>query len=193
MTDVGEIVRLQVQTAELKVGPLGRRRYEPAPIRVAESLYLDEGGVEGRDARGMILSDVHHHDHPAGKNPRYRHGVSLLFTSQYSVMRGRFGEHVIDGVAGENILVDTERMIMPEDIEGGIIIEAGDGERQLSLVKPVEPCVEFTRYCLRRAPEEHADPELNEAILFLRGRRGYYMAYDGPPVTLRAGDRVRLG
>lgn len=190
---LGEIVRLQVQTAELKTGPLGRRTYDPSPIRTSETLYLTEDGVEGLDASGFVLSDVHNRLHPSGKNRDGVHGVSILFTSHYRRIRDRFGPHVVDGNAGESILVDSDGLVGPEDMQSGVVIETENGPACLALAKPAEPCVEFTRFCLRRPAGARADRMLNDALVFLRdGARGYYLIYNGPPATFRAGQRVYL-
>src|SRR3954471_6610206 len=101
---MGTIVRLQVQESSLKVGTKPRR-YEPAPIRSVPALRISVAGVVGLVQNGQAIVDVHHHDHPASKNRGGKNGISLGFTTHYRAMRNQFGEHLPDGIAGENILI----------------------------------------------------------------------------------------
>ncbi len=105
MRQVGTIVQLQVQQLSLKAPPLpGERweRYVPAGLRSLSRCILDEGGVMGWGEDGERILDMHHRGHPRSKY-RGENGICIAFTAGYDVMRGRFGEHVTDGLAGENI------------------------------------------------------------------------------------------
>src|SRR5688572_25971726 len=105
---LGPIIRLQIQRSLLNVGEKPNRRYVPDPITTVDRLVATRAGVVGV-ANGAELLDVHHRDHPAQKNEDGRHGVSIGFTAHYAEMRGRFGDHLANGCAGENLLVETER------------------------------------------------------------------------------------
>lgn len=192
LTLLGSIVRLQFQTAGLKVGERGRRAYVPTPIRSVDWLHLAPHGITGQGPEGSDSLDVHHRDHPdskfAGDN-----AVSVLFTHHYDLMRARFGDHLPDGIAGESMLVETNRRVMESNLLDGLVIETEEGPALLRDLRVAEPCVEYTRYCLRRAPEERADPILTESLEFLRaGMRGFYARYSGTPVLVRLGDKVYL-
>jgi hypothetical protein len=191
---LGEVVRLQVQRSSLKVGEKPHRRYDPAPITAVARLSLDEGGVIGWDVQGERLVDVHHRDHPASKNAAGRNGISLGFTGHYAAMRRRFGEHVGDGSAGENILVRAEGLVTLEDLAAGVVIETLDGGlARLSNVLVAEPCVEFTRFCLRHPDDAPSDADVTAGLSFLRhGLRGFYLSYQGEPVALQPGAPVFL-
>ena len=119
---VGEIVRLQVQESSLKVGDGPRRRYDPSPIRSVSALRLDERGVTGLTEWDDDVEDVHNRDHPASKH-RGDNGVSVVFTGHYAAMRERFGPHLSDGIAGENILVDCDQLVGEEDLAADLIVE----------------------------------------------------------------------
>lgn len=188
---LGRIVRLQVQVASLKVGEGKRLRYDPAPLLPVSSLLVSPGGVLGRDGREREVIDVHHRDHPASKN-REDNGVSIGFTAHYDAMRTRFGAHLPDGIAGENILVQTERSVTEDELEEGLVIETGTGEMLLlERILVAEPCVEFTRYALRWPQDAPSDRTVTEALQFLRGGlRGYYATYTGRAHRLRLGDSV---
>jgi hypothetical protein len=190
---VGRIVRLQVQTAHLKRGEQPRRWYDPAPITEVATLRLEDGGVSGVDADGTVHHDVHHRDHPISRH-RGDNGVSVGFTSHYAAMRERFGAHLPDGVAGENILVESGDRHTVEALGGTLLIETGDGIARLADVTIAAPCVEFTRFCLRWPKDARPDRTVTEALRFLDGgMRAFYARADLAATTareLRVGDMV---
>jgi hypothetical protein len=190
---IGTIMRLQIQESSLKVGS-NPRRYDPAPIQSVPALSLSPAGVVGLAENGETIVDVHHHDHPASKNRRGENGVSLGFTAHYLAMRQRFGRHLRDGIAGENILIEVDRQLLVEDLAGGVVIE-GASERRLEL-RPVivaAPCVEFTRYALNFPDGARPDATVTEALRFLdAGMRGFYATYSGEPAVIEIGARVFL-
>jgi hypothetical protein len=192
---LGRIVRLQTQIESLKVGIAPHRRYDPAGIFEVTGLALSVEGVQGWTAGGVPVPDVHNLSHPASKNRAGSNGISICFTSHYEAMRARFGDHVSDGIAGENILVavDSGIDVMGEDdLRGGLAIETANGEH-IPLVQVIvaAPCVEFARYALQFPDDARPDRTVTEAVQFLDGgMRGYYAAYRGPAVTIALGDRV---
>jgi hypothetical protein len=190
---IGTIVRLQVQESSLKVGDKPRR-YDPAPIQSVPALSVSSAGVVGLAKKGQSIVDVHNHDHPASKNRRGENGISIGFTGHYRVMRQRFGQHLADGIAGENILIEVDRQLLVEDLAGGVVIE-GASERRLEL-RPVivaAPCVEFTRYALNFPDGARPDATVTEALRFLdAGMRGFYATYSGEPAVIEIGARVFL-
>ncbi|HUG61695.1 MAG TPA: hypothetical protein VMP03_07610 [Methylomirabilota bacterium] len=188
---VGEIVRLQIQSASLKVGQAPRRRYNPAPIRAVHSLRLDPGGATGLSEWGDDLEDVHHATHPASKH-RGTNGLSVLFTGHYAAIRDRFGPHLTDGIAGENVLVAFDELLGEDDLSSGLLVETAiGGSLTLSGVIVAAPCVEFARYALRYPDDERPDRTVTEAVQFLDdGMRGYYTAYIGPAAIITVGDKV---
>lgn len=194
MEFVGEIVRLQIQRSSLKVGPRNLRQYDPAPIQHVPALIVGNGGVLTWDTHTGLVLDVHHRDHPEGKNRDGIHDLSILFTSHYQAMQTRFGPHLRNGIAGESILVQSDRMISLEDVGAGLLIVTANDERvPIHIFQVSEPCVEFTRYSLGRPPDAPGDIVMKEALQFLRGgMRGFYAGYAGDPVTIRLGDRMYL-
>jgi hypothetical protein len=197
MRPLGTIARLQIQRSTLKVGPtLALRRYHPEPILSIAEAGVAGAGVTARDEEGRSLLDVHHREHPETKqSQRGVNAVSVGFTSHYDAMRSRFGDHMTDGIAGENILLHADALVSESDLAGGLVITTADG-RELLLENLIiaEPCVEFTRYALRYPPDARADAPFNDALAFLRdGMRGFYATYRGEPLTVRLGDRAYLG
>lgn len=189
---IGTIVRLQVQRSSLKVGERPRRRYDPAPLLAVPTLTLTVGGTIGRTEDGEEIVDVHHRDHPASRNAGGENDVSVGCTSHYDAMRSRLGAHLADGLAGENILVRTDRVWHEAELAGGILVEADGGEWvRLDRVVVAEPCVEFSRYALCAPDDTATDGRVTETLRFLRdGTRGFYASYRGEPRALRVGDRV---
>jgi hypothetical protein len=173
--ELGRIVRLQIQRSSLKIGPDRLRRYDPSPIQPVNRLLVTAHGVSARFGGEDVL-DVHNALHPDTKNRDGINPISVGFTSHYRHIRAACGPHVTNGIAGENILIETEGPIALDDIAGGLSIECQDGSRiDLSSVSIAHPCVEFSRYVLN---DPVADPrEVAPMLRFLGdGMRGFYLA-----------------
>lgn len=196
MRVLGTVVRLQVQASSLKVGE-SPRRYDPSPLEVMHALTVTPGGVIGVTGEGDGLIDVHHQEHPQSKNSGGRNGISLSFTSHYDAMRERFGPHLRDGIAGENVLIelaDDTRLVAPEELADGVTF-IGDERSPLALERVIvaAPCVEFSRFALRFPDDRKPDATITEALRFLgNGMRGFYGAYKGAPAVMRVGDRLAI-
>jgi hypothetical protein len=154
-------------------------------------LIVEPSGAIGQTDWGDDVIDVHHRDHPATKHRAGSNGISLLFTGHYQAMRERFGAHLSDGIAGENVLVALEAILGVADISRAII-EGNDGRRlEFAPIIVAAPCVEFARFALRFPDDARPDRSVTEAVRFLDGgMRGFYAAYDGPPAVVQVGDRV---
>ena len=193
---LGHIVSLQVQRSTLKLpsppGTAHGRYYDPAALLQVARLTLTPDGVVGVVDQGDPVVDVHHQHHPTTKNVDNENGLSVGFTSHYGCMRARFGAHLVDGIAGENVLVAADDQIEPDRLLDGLDIALQDG-RQVHLERVVvaEPCVEFTRYALRLDPSQPGGDACTDGLRFLRfGMRGFYVSYTGEPVVLTPGDLV---
>jgi hypothetical protein len=195
---VGHILKLQVQRSSLKVpnveGSAHWRRFDTGPLLDVHALMLTPTGVFGllQDASDPII-DVHNIQHPASRNSNGVNGVSIGFTSHYAAMRDYFGEHLRDGDAGENILVAADVIISEPMLSAGVTIETQDGAVQLERLMVAEPCVEFTRYALQRAPSDPGGEQVTAGLQFLReGTRGFYATYAGSGAVVRPGDALFL-
>lgn len=178
MEPIGRVVRLQVQRSSLKLVEGDEKRYDPSPIVSVPALLVTSDGVVGLPEE---IVDVHNATHPHSEN-RQVNPISVGFTSHYALMRRRFGPHVVDGIAGENILVEVDERIRLDDLGGGLVI-GGDAV----LTEPIvaEPCEPFTRWAMRGVPG------VKEGLQFLReGVRGYYVRYAGEPAEVRLGDFI---
>ena len=131
-------------------GERGRRSYIPAPLCEVTSLRLTPHGVIGIAADGELM-DVQHRDHPESKWAR-NNSICVLFTHQNRLMQDRFGSHLTEGIAGENILIQTDRRIVLDDLKNGLVVETADGAWLLTDIVAAEPCVEYTRFAVVRSP-----------------------------------------
>lgn len=142
------------------------------------------------------MLDIHHLDH-LDKAYDDDDLVCVGFSAHYEAMRREFGEHMVDGVAGENVVVEFPHEVWPEDVGDTLTIENQDtGEvARLRTVSYAEPCVEFSRFCVQRPRGDLPARRLGEILRFLGGgRRGYLLLLDeaSETVTVRRGDRVVL-
>ncbi len=189
MHQVGTIVRLQIQRASLKTGEKPNRVYDPAPILAVDRLAVSPDGVLGGGQEGGWLVDVHHRAHPSTKNEDGLHGVSVGFTSHYTLMRDRFGKRIAPGCAGENILAEADRRLTLADLEVGLAIIGPDGlERvRLRVLQVAHPCRPFTGWALGGRVEADV---LKSHLQFLdEGMRGFYAVGEGAGVV-SVGDRL---
>jgi len=181
------------------------RWYDPSRIRVVDRLHLsDDGAVgelddeptadapagqPGNGARGMV--DVHNVNHPETRNHGRASGLSFGFTSHYRAMRDMFGVHVTDGIAGENVLVDADRLLTADELAGAALRTRHGREVPFEEVRAAEPCVEFSRFVLQ-IPRGEAGEAMRKPLQQLRGGiRGFYVAL-AEPVELIAGDQLVL-
>ena len=192
---LGKIVRLQIQRSTLKVGEKPNRRYDPSALLAVDELTLTPDGalaVRGL-AEGGTLLDVHHVGHPETRNNEGINDLSVGFTPHYTAMRERFGEHVEDGCAGENILIETLGLIELFALEGGLVIHsaraAGTPPIWLRNFRVAAPCRPFSGYVLNRMVDEAT---LKATLQFLdNGLRGFYCTLtDEQSVTIAVGDEV---
>ena len=166
-----------MQRSSLKAGQKPESSYDPTPLLVVERLRLSSRGVIGITAEGREIIDVHHADHPQSKN-REDNGVSIGFSSHYESIRTQYGEHLWDGCAGENILVEVEtgRIFTQPDLGSSIAILSQATGQFVSLtdLQIAAPCVEFSRFAANFGMPLPPDQQ-KAALQFLdEGRRGFY-------------------
>ena len=192
MRTIGTIARLQIQRSSLKTGEKPDRVYDPAPLLAVPRLAVTPDGVLGAAADGGWLVDVHHRAHPDTKNEDGLHGVSVGFTSHYAAMQDRFGDRIVIGCAGENIVVATDRPFIYEDLAGGIAVAATGGRERgervrLRVLQVAHPCRPFTGWALGGRVEADV---LKSHLQFLDGgMRGFYCVGEGVGMV-SIGDQV---
>ena len=198
MYEIGRIKLVQVQRHSLKRGERPKRYYDPSPLTKVETLQLTPEGCIGLMPDGERIVDKHHSEHPDSNNIG-SNGVSFSFTGHYQTMRTRFGTHLLDACAGENILIESDRVYQLPELGQRIIIEsATTGEKtRLCEIEAAVPCVQFSCYSIdggRTAYNpEIASQDIKAALQFLQhGMRGFYVTLeDGQHKTqVQTGDRV---
>lgn len=184
---LGPIVGLQVQTDHLKLGQPPARRYDPTPVTAVAGLDIDRDGVTGILDDGTVLLDVHHRHHPRSRH-RGDNGVSLGFSGHYRAIGERFARVLPVGAAGENLIIDDDRVHDPARFYRGVVIDGAGGRVRLTVVIAAPPCVEFTRYCLGLSDGHDREP-VTAGLEFLGGgMRGFYAELDGETARVRPGD-----
>ena len=190
---LGRVVRLQIQRSKLKLGEKPNRHYDPAPLMAVDQLTLTPEGALARLPDGSMVIDIHHPSHPDTRNLERTNDLSVGFTAHYRAMRGQFGDHLVDGCAGENILIEVSERLTLADIAGGLAIQpaAGGPPVRLRVVRHAPPCVEFSGY----ASGSREPALVKDALQFLdAGLRGFYCALGNwAPVVVAVGDQVQVG
>lgn len=190
---LGTVVRLQVQLDSIKTGTRPLQTYTPYEnLTSVPMLRLTADGVEGVSTAGETLPDVHNRTHPHSKF-RGDNGISIGFTGHYAAMRERYEEHLTDGIAGENILVDFAGIVSLDDIAAGVVIEGDDRRIEIGPWDIAHPCAPFSKFCLGRPGDSKPDRAVTETLQFLEnGMRGFVAVYpeDDGTAEIRVGDRV---
>lgn len=195
---LGEVTLVQIQPQGLIFDAPGETPtgtfYDAARRVEVDSLEITPRGIAASlPGRDQVL-DIHHLDHP---DKAYGDDdlVSIGFTSHYEAMRTEFGEHMVNGVAGENILIDYSEEVWPDDLDRLLSIENQDTGQvaSLKLLGFATPCVEFSQFCIQRQHDKIPPDRMREILRFLGlGRRGFLLTLDGEldAATVRPGDKV---
>jgi hypothetical protein len=196
LIEIGKIARLQIQRKGLKVGQKPYRTYDPSPILSVDRLRVTPNGAVALLPNDDTVIDVHNVDHPDSKNAG-DNSISIGFASHYQQMRDRFGDHLFDGCAGENILIETDRSVSLDALSRGIAFRLGSSDDYLWLseIKVALPCIEFSRYSAKMPHAERDTAVIKETLQFLDGgMRGYYTmpTNSDRPLVVSVGDRVYL-
>jgi len=191
--DLGRVKLVQVQPSGLIIDTPSGDFYDATRRVEVEKLIITALGIEADMLNGEHVLDIHHINHP---DKAYKDDlISIGFTSHYAAMRERFGEHMEDGVAGENIIIEYDREVWMEDLGQQIVIENADTKHQIKLdvLRFAAPCNEFSHFAANSQHERLPASELKSTLQFLNnGRRGFLLALaDGQETaTVQAGDRV---
>lgn len=184
---LGRIARIQVHRRRVQVG----ETYNPGALCAVERAAVDAGGMTGWDGEAWLV-DVHHLAYPTERDGAPR-ALSMGFTGHYNLMRERFGDRVVPGVAAENVIVENEGRVVVDDVAGGLMIATAEGsEIHLDGPKVAKPCRQFTSYLLG-LPEMAMREQIQDELGFLgAGMRGFVMAAPEVinPVEFSVGDEV---
>lgn len=189
------IVRLQIQLRPLKDGRAPLREYRPEVIQPVDRLLITPRGSVGEWVKGAVgrrAIDVHHQDHPQTRGRKGAGGVTVIGSGDYLRLRHRYGPHLVDGIAGESILVDAPDGLAGQAFPDRFRIRTHDGMINFRLGRIASPCVEFSRFCLGEQASAQASDAVRQALIDLDGgARGYRAAAVGPG-TISIGDQVLL-
>ena len=170
--------------------------YDSSKLVQVDQLSITPRGIEAALEDGEQVLDIHHMSHP-DKEYDDDDLVCIGFTAHYQAMRSHFGDHLQDGIAGENIIIEYDNDVWPEDLSQKTGIENQDtGEiAVLEMVSHASPCVEFSQFCLLNQYEKVPAAQIKESLQFLaNGRRGFLLVLskDHELVTVKPGDNVFL-
>ncbi|HSG45056.1 MAG TPA: MOSC domain-containing protein [Anaerolineales bacterium] len=191
--ELGKVKLVQVQPNGLIIDTPNGDIYDATRRVEVNRLLITHLGIEAVLPTGEPVLDIHHINHP---DKAYKDDlISIGFTSHYAAMRERFGKHMQDGTAGENIIIETDREIWLDDLGQQVVIKSAEtgGETLLDILRIAKPCNEFSHFAAKSQHQRLPADELKSTLQFLNnGRRGFLLALaDGQEsVTVQAGDRV---
>ena len=192
MTTDYRIVRLQVQHSPVKIGTAPLRHYEPAALVVVRSLRAGPRGVHGVTDGGEVVLDVHHRDHRQTRDRKGRAGVLFMGTGDYVALRERYGDHVVDGIAAETMLLDAPEGLAGRNLPATVTVHTAGGPLELHDVRAAAPCVEFSRFCLRQDPSPTVDDAVGRTLIDLDGGSRGYRSVASTEGTITVGDIVTI-
>jgi hypothetical protein len=192
--ELGKVKLVQIQPSGLIIEKPSGDFYDASRRVEVDHLLITPFGIEATLADGKQVLDIHHINHP---DKAYDNNdlVSIGFTSHYEAMRKRFGGHMVDGIAGENIIIEYDQEIWAEDLGRQIVIENPEMGRKvlLDLVKFAAPCEEFSHFAAKSQHEKLPAKDLKSTLQFLNnGRRGFLLVLSGGQenAIIQPGDRV---
>ena len=192
--ELGRVKLVQVQPSGLIIETPTGDFYDVTRRVEVEKLMITPQGIEAALETGEHVLDIHHIQHP---DKAYDNDdlVSIGFTSHYRAMRERYGEHMVDGAAGENIIIECDREIWSEDLGKQIVFEnSGTGQRTiLDFVKFAAPCEEFSHFVAKSQHQRLPANELKATLQFLNnGRRGFLLILSPgqEDAVVQVGDKV---
>ncbi len=93
---------------------------------------------------------------------------------------------------GETILLDAPEGLAGRRLPSTATITTADGTLELHGVRVAEPCIEFSRFCLRREPSPVVDEVLKQTLVDLDdGARGY-RSISSAEGTIATGDILTI-
>jgi len=192
--ELGNVKLVQVQPSGLIIETPSGYFYDVTRRVEVDRLLITSLGIEAITSEGDHVLDIHHINHP---DKAYDNDdlVSIGFTSHYEAMRARFGEHMVDGSAGENIIIEYAAEVWTEDLGRQIAIESAEtGHRTLlDVVKYAAPCEEFSHFAANHQHERLPAAELKSTLQFLNnGRRGFLLVLSEgqEAASVQSGDQV---
>ncbi len=191
---LGTVKLVQLQPNGLIIETPSGYFYDASRRVEVDRIVVNKKGIEATLPNGEHVLDIHHLDHP---DKAYDDDdlVCIGFTSHYAAMRDRFGDHMVDGIAGENIIIEYDQDVWETDIGKTLVIENAETGQKLilDLVCFAAPCDEFSHFAAQSQDKRLPAAELKSALKFLnKGRRGFLLVMQPgqEPATVQAGDLV---
>ena len=177
LRELGKVKLVQLQPSGLIIKKPSGYFYDESRRVVVDCLRINSKGIEAITPDGEGVLDIHHLDHP---DKKYDDDdlVCIGFTSHYDKMSERFGDHMVYGSAGENIIIECPDEIWLDDLGDQIAIENQETGQMLILdqVQVATPCEEFSHFAAQKQDEKLPAEELKEILQFLNhGRRGFLL------------------
>jgi hypothetical protein len=191
---LGKVKLTQLQPNGLIIERPSGYFYDHTRLMSTDRLTISPLGIEATTPDGERVLDIHHIEHPA-KAYDPDDLVCIGFTSHYAAIRAQFGEHIRDGFAGENIIIECQQEIWPEQLGQRVAIENSSTGTiaYLDVVRFAAPCSEFSHFVANRQEKKLPAQELKAVLQFLgNGRRGFLLmlAIGQAPITVQPGDVV---
>lgn len=175
---LGVIDILQVQRDPLKMDLGDREVYQTTNLVPVNRMRVTRRGVFGVLEDGQAVIDAHNSDHPLRGGKFTRRTLSIGFTPYYDRIRARFGMHLVDGCAGENIIVRSSTAFSQADLAGTIVVMRGLEKVEIARLRVtqwLEPCDPFSHY-VNQAEDRLPPEQLKATLQFLReGHRGFLL------------------
>ena len=192
MKTIGHVAKVQIQSHSLKQVSAQGKYYDVSGLHGMQAIEVSNAGVIGLSADQRRI-DVHHPDHPQSRNRAGRNAFSVGFSGNYDELRERFGSHLDDGIAGENLVIACTQAYTLDDLAPGLAIDTEASRVVLAIGQFIEPCEEFSHYA-NRSTNPLPAAELKDTLQFLRnGRRGFFASLSlDEIITIRPGDTVQL-
>ena len=194
LRDLGIVKLVQLQPNGLIIEKPSGYFYDESRRVEVDQLIINSKGIEATTHDGEHVLDIHHLDH---HDKKYDDDdlVCIGFTSHYDKMREHFGEHMVYGSAGENIIIEYPDEVWMEDIGDQIGIENQETGQLLILnqVQIAAPCEEFSHFAAQRHDERLPARELKDILSFLNnGRRGFLLVLGKGQTSgvVKPGDKV---
>jgi hypothetical protein len=194
LRELGRVKLVQIQPSGLIIDTPSGGFYDVSRRVEVDRLLITPLGIAAITLDGEHLLDIHHIDHP---DKAYDNDdlVSIGFTSHYEAMRTRFGDHMVDGVAGENIIIEYEEQVLLADLGQQLAFENSEtGHKTLFEVMDfAAPCEDFSHFAANSQKARLPADQLKATLQFLgNGRRGFLLVMkDGQETAIvRTGDRV---
>ncbi len=192
--ELGKVKLIQLQPNGLIIETESGYFYDASRRVEVDQLIINSKGIETINSDGERVLDIHHLDHP---DKAYDDDdlICIGFTSHYDAMRSKFGNHMVDGIAGENIIIEIDREVWSDDLGDQVAIEnKKTGQLMLmDFVSYAKPCDEFSHFTALSQDKRLEPAKLKETLKFLNmGRRGFLLVLkEGQePATVEVGDLV---